>query len=111
MREGPTGPWAEAEERAEADLRAGRAESVAPVREERMREERKDRQREDRAGTRPYEACKRARQEAYIIPHRPLGFGPPDAPARSAGRKREAPGRIAARQRKLAQRSGPPRPM
>ena len=69
--EGPAGPWAEAEARAEADLRARRAESAAAVREARM-----DRQREDRAGTRPYEACKRARQEAFSIPHSPLDFGP-----------------------------------
>ena len=42
-----------------------------------------------------------ARQEAYSIPHSPLDFGPPPScytPAQSAGRKREAPGGIAARQ-------------
>ena len=63
-REEPAGPWAEAAERAEAELRARRAEAAAVE-----REECKDRQREDTAGTRPFEACKRARQEAFSIPH------------------------------------------
>ena len=53
--EEPAGPWAEAEARAEADLRARRAEAEATA-----QQACKDRQREDRAGTRPYEACKRA---------------------------------------------------
>ena len=50
------GLWAEAEARAEADLLAEREEAAAAA-----QRERKDSQREDRAGTRPFEACKRAR--------------------------------------------------
>ena len=106
-REEPAGPWAEAAERAEAELRARRAEAAAVE-----REECKDRQREDTAGTRPFEACKRARQEAFSIPHSPLEFGPPAAPERIAGSKRAGvPGGIASRLRKLARRSGLPRPL
>ena len=106
--EGPAGPWAEAEARAEADLRARRAESAAAVREARM-----DRQREDRAGTRPYEACKRARQEAFSIPHSPLDFGPRALRRRRAlsvsGRLPRGDRRTAAD--KLARQSEPPQPM
>ena len=43
-----------------------------------------DRQREDRAGTRPYEACKRARQGAYSIPRSPLDVAPPPLHLRRA---------------------------
>ena len=36
-----------------------------------------DRQQEDRAGLRPFAACKRARQEAFSIPHVPSELGLP----------------------------------
>ena len=99
----PEGPWAEADARAKAELLAGREEVLAAA-----RRERKDRQQEDRAGSRPFEACKRARQEAYSIPGEPLEFGPAAAPAQRMVHTREAPGGIAARQRALARRGRTP---
>ena len=57
------------------------------------RRERKDRQQEDRAGLRPFEACKRARQEAFSIPRDPSEFGPAAAPAqRRVHTRRRPPG-------------------
>ena len=82
---------------------AGREEVLAAA-----RRERKDRQQEDRAGSWPFEACKRARQEAYSISGDPLEFGPAAAPAQRMVHTREAPGGLAARQRALARRGRTP---
>ena len=102
----PAGLWAEADARSEADFLAGREEAAAAA-----QRERKDRQREDRAGTRPFEVCKRARQEAFSIPCNPPDLGPAAAPAQRAVHTREAPWGLAARLRVLARRSGSSQPV
>ena len=79
-----------------------RTEALAGV-----RRERQDRQQEDRAGLRPFEACKRARQEAFSIPHVPPELGPTAAPAQRRQPAREAPGGLAARLRGIARRRKP----
>ena len=50
-----------------------------------MREERKDRQREARGGSRSFEACKRAKQEAPSILCSSLGVGLRLFPSKSLG--------------------------
>ena len=102
----PAGLWAEADARSEADFLAGREEAAAAA-----QRERKDRQREDRAGTRPFEVCKRARQEAFSIPCNPPDLGPAAALAQRAVHTREAPWGLAARLRVLSRRSGSPQPV
>ena len=72
-----------------------------------VRRERRDRQQEDRAGLRPFEACKRARQEALSIPHVPPELGPVAAPAQRRQPTREAPGGLAARLRGIVRRRRP----
>ena len=76
MRNRPESSWARADAQDKAERLARREETLAEA-----RRERKDRQQEDRAGLRPFEACKRARQEAFSIPHVPSEFGPTAAPA------------------------------
>ena len=102
MRDRPESPWARADALSKAQSLARKEEARAAA-----RRERQDRRQEDRAGLRPFEACKRARQEAYSIPYVPPEFGPTAAPAQRRQPAREAPGGLAARQRGLARRRRP----
>ena len=102
MRDQPESSWARADALSKAQSLARKEEALAEV-----RRERQDRQQEDRAGLRPFEACKRARQEAFSIPYVPPELGPTAAPAQRRQPAREAPGGLAARLRGIARRRKP----
>ena len=102
MRDQPESSWARADALGKAQSLARKEEALAGV-----RRERQDRQQKDRAGLRPFEACKRARQEAFSIPYVPPELGPTAAPAQRRQPAREVPGGLAARQRGLARRRRP----
>ena len=92
MRDQPESSWAKADAQDKAQRLARKEEALAGA-----QRERKDRQQEDRAGLRPFAACKRARQEAFSIPHVPSELGPTAAPAQRRLPAREAPGGLATR--------------
>ena len=99
MRDRPESSWAKADAQDKAQRLARKEEALAGA-----QRERKDRQQEDRAGLRPFEACKRARQEAFSIPHVPSELGPTAAPAQRRLQAREAPGGLATRLRAIERR-------
>ena len=99
MRDRPESSWAKADAQDKAQGLARKEEALAGA-----QRERKDRQQEDRAGLRPFAACKRARQEAFSIPHVPSELGPAAAPAQRRLPAREAPGGLATRLRAIERR-------
>ena len=99
MRDQPESSWAKADAQDKAQRLARKEEALAGA-----QRERKDRQQEDRAGLRPFAACKRARQEAFSIPHVPSELGPTAAPAQRRLPAREAPGGLATRLRAIERR-------